>query len=76
MLSLGIDLSEEKMDLTLLRDSFRGPRLKAKARFYLPQGETTVAERRQYCAQKLRQFVIENSAQSAEVVVGLPRVVR
>ena len=73
MLSLGIDLSEEKMDLTLLRDSFRGPRLKAKARFYLPQGETTVAERRQYCAQKLRQFVIENSAQSAEVVVGLPR---
>jgi Tfp pilus assembly PilM family ATPase len=73
MLSLGIDLSEEKMDLTLLRDGVRGPRLKSKARFYLPQGETTIAERRQYCAQKLRQFVQENSARSAEVVVGLPR---
>jgi Tfp pilus assembly PilM family ATPase/Tfp pilus assembly protein PilN len=73
MLSLGIDLSEEKMDLTLLRDSLRGPRLKAKARFYLPQGETSPAERRQYCGQKLRQFVQENSARGAEVVVGLPR---
>jgi Tfp pilus assembly PilM family ATPase len=73
MLSLGIDLSEENMDLTLLRDSLRGPRLKAKARFYLPRAETSAAERRQYCAQKLRQFVQENSARAAEVVVGLPR---
>jgi Tfp pilus assembly PilM family ATPase len=73
MLSLGIDLSEEKMDLTLLRESLRGPRLKAKARFYLPQGETTLAERRQYCAQKLRQFVAENRAPGAQIVVGLPR---
>ena len=73
MLSLGIDLSEEKMDLTLLKDSLRGPRLKSKARFYLPQGETSAAERRQYCGQKLRQFVQENKAKGAEVVVGLPR---
>ncbi len=73
MLSLGIDLSEDRVDLTLLRETFRSPLLKAKARFYLPQGAGTLDERRQYCAEKVRQFIKENDARRAVVIVGLPR---